>query len=731
MFVLRAEPFFNRYSVALTKLTSGYGFILQEDGRILFHRDVELRGKFISDLPESSDLTKINDLLKKTEGKILGYRALGQHMIVTSEIYMGNKRCILGISTTTSKLAQKTLSVIYILSGLLLVLGMIIFGLVFALIRLGQAKEAFRESEAQRQALLDGSPDMIMQIDTNMRILWANKAALDMNPDAMGQTCHKAYMNRDDICEGCPCKKCVHTGQIEMQIMYQAAVKGVQGESYWENIGVPIKDSVGRTVGAIEINRNVTERKLAEEALRESEERYKSLIHRIQAAVVVHDGDTKIIASNPKAQELLGLTEDQVLGKTAMDPDWKFIRADGERLPLEEYPVNQVVATQQPLRDLTFGVYRPDKSDVVWVLVNADPVLDDKGKIQQVIVTFMDITERKHTEEALRESEEKYRTIYNNAQVGLYRSRLSDGKMLMVNDRMSEMFGYERSEDCIADCVASEHYVDPGARERLLAIMREHGKFTNFEAQITRRDNSTFWAQYSGMLFPEKGYFEGVAIDITEHKQAEDKIKASLKEKEVLLREIHHRVKNNMQVIISLLSLQYDKIKDKQSLEMFKESQDRIRSMSLIHEKLYQSGDLANIAFSGYVKDLVTRLVGSYGVNPERIELKIEVEDVSIGLDNAIPCGLIINELVSNSLKYAFPQEGKGEIKIALRSVNEDELELTVSDNGIGIPEDLDFENPESLGLDLVKTLAEHNLDAKIELDRKEGITFRILFRMS
>lgn len=731
MFVLRAEPFFNRYSVALTKLTSGYGFILQEDGRILFHRDVELRGKFISDLPESSDLTKINDLLKKTEGKILGYRALGQHMIVTSEIYMGNKRCILGISTTTSKLAQKTLSVIYILSGLLLVLGMIIFGLVFALIRLGQAKEAFRESEAQRQALLDGSPDMIMQIDTNMRILWANKAALDMNPDAMGQTCHKAYMNRDDICEGCPCKKCVHTGQIEMQIMYQAAVKGVQGESYWENIGVPIKDSVGRTVGAIEINRNVTERKLAEEALRESEERYKSLIHRIQAAVVVHDGDTKIIASNPKAQELLGLTEDQVLGKTAMDPDWKFIRADGERLPLEEYPVNQVVATQQPLRDLTFGVYRPDKSDVVWVLVNADPVLDDKGKIQQVIVTFMDITERKHTEEALRESEEKYRTIYNNAQVGLYRSRLSDGQMLMVNDRMSEMFGYERSEDCIADCVASEHYVDPGARERLLAIMREHGKFTNFEAQITRRDNSTFWAQYSGMLFPEKGYFEGVAIDITEHKQAEDKIKASLKEKEVLLREIHHRVKNNMQVIISLLSLQYDKIKDKQSLEMFKESQDRIRSMSLIHEKLYQSGDLANIAFSGYVKDLVTRLVGSYGVNPERIELKIEVEDVSIGLDNAIPCGLIINELVSNSLKYAFPQEGKGEIKIALRSVNEDELELTVSDNGIGIPEDLDFENPESLGLDLVKTLAEHNLDAKIELDRKEGITFRILFRMS
>ena len=136
-------------------------------------------------------------------------------------------------------------------------------------------------------------------------------------------------------------------------------------------------------------------------------------------------------------------------------------------------------------------------------------------------------TEREQTEKALKESDEKYRTIFNNVQVGLYRSRLIDGKMLVVNDRMAEMFGYKSAEDCVADYVASEHYVDPGTREKLLDVLREHGEFTNFEALITKRDGSIIWIQYSGKLIPEKGYFEGVAIDVTERKQFEEALKES------------------------------------------------------------------------------------------------------------------------------------------------------------------------------------------------------------
>lgn len=221
---------------------------------------------------------------------------------------------------------------------------------------------------------------------------------------------------------------------------------------------------------------------------------------------------------------------------------------------------------------------------------------------------------------------------------------------------------------------------------------------------------------------------EQLEREIEERRRAEEQIKSSLEEKKILLKEIHHRVKNNLQVVISLLRLQSGKIKDKKYVDMLKESQDRIKSMALIHEKLYQSKDFANIDFDGYVKALVNSLFVSHGAHPDRIASKIETKDISLGLDYAIPCGLIINELISNSFKYAFPNEREGEIRIGLQEMGENEVELTVSDNGIGIPEELDFGAIESLGLDLVKVLAEHQLGGKIELKRAGGTSFSFRF---
>ena len=228
---------------------------------------------------------------------------------------------------------------------------------------------------------------------------------------------------------------------------------------------------------------------------------------------------------------------------------------------------------------------------------------------------------------------------------------------------------------------------------------------------------------------PGKGQFATLFADITEQKKAEEQIKSSLREKEVLLREIHHRVKNNMQVITTLLMLQSDKLKDNQHADIFKESQDRIRSMALVHEKLYQAESFAKIDFNEYVNSLVNSLFRSYGAKPDKITLKIEVEDVSLGLENAIPCGLIINELVSNALKYGFPEKRKGQIRIALYSINTDELVLEVSDNGIGLPEELDIRNTDSIGLHLVTILSEDQLEGKIELHRVDGTNFHIQFK--
>lgn len=217
--------------------------------------------------------------------------------------------------------------------------------------------------------------------------------------------------------------------------------------------------------------------------------------------------------------------------------------------------------------------------------------------------------------------------------------------------------------------------------------------------------------------------------EIAERKHADEQVKASLKEKEILLQEIHHRVKNNLQVIISLLRLQSRGIKDQKILTMFKESQDRINSMALVHEKIYYSKDLANIRLRDYVNDLASDLFKSYNLSSGNIELKMEIEDIPIGIDTSIPCGLIINELLSNSLKHAFPENRKGEIKIEIRSAKESEIEMVYSDNGIGLPKSFDFRKSTGFGFRMIIDLVEYKLMGNIKLIQDGGTIFQIRFK--
>ncbi|MBU4222004.1 MAG: PAS domain S-box protein, partial [Euryarchaeota archaeon] len=221
----------------------------------------------------------------------------------------------------------------------------------------------------------------------------------------------------------------------------------------------------------------------------------------------------------------------------------------------------------------------------------------------------------------------------------------------------------------------------------------------------------------------------GIFRDITEKKQAQEQIANQLKEKEVLLREIHHRVKNNMQIISSLLRLQSGNIKEKKYADMYKDSQNRIVTMSLIHEKLYQSKDITRIDVGGYLKELVDGLFSSYDINPGKINVKINVDDVSLGINSAIPCGLIINELISNSLKYAFPEGRSGEISISLRSTGNHDFDLVVADNGVGLPKDMDIKKTESWGLRMVSILVENQLHGELLMNRIKGTAYHIKFK--
>jgi len=210
--------------------------------------------------------------------------------------------------------------------------------------------------------------------------------------------------------------------------------------------------------------------------------------------------------------------------------------------------------------------------------------------------------------------------------------------------------------------------------------------------------------------------------------EVNETLRMSLTEKEVLLKEIHHRVRNNLQIVSSLLNLQSEHVEDAPTLAALRESQDRVRAMAQIHEKLYQSEGLSRIDVADYIRSMAASLFTSYGVRGDLISLKLEVDDVKLGLDTAIPCGLIINELISNALKHAFPNGRAGEVRVALRSSGDGSLRLHVSDNGVGVPDGFDPRRSRSLGLQLVQALADQ-LDGTVEIRRDGGAVFEVRFQ--
>jgi two-component sensor histidine kinase len=210
-----------------------------------------------------------------------------------------------------------------------------------------------------------------------------------------------------------------------------------------------------------------------------------------------------------------------------------------------------------------------------------------------------------------------------------------------------------------------------------------------------------------------------------ERKKAENYVKASLAEKEVLLKEVHHRVKNNMQVIASLLQLQSTRVVDPRDAVLFRDSQDRIKSMALVYNRLYKSDYLSKIGLRSYATDLVNDLFHSYSLDTKMNHLNIQIDDIDIEIDLAIPCGLIINEVMSNSLKYAFPGERHGTINVSI-TARDEMLEMLLADDGVGLPEDLIPAETRSLGIRLIYTLAEQQLGGKVELKRDNGTQYRI-----
>ncbi|BDZ69725.1 histidine kinase dimerization/phosphoacceptor domain -containing protein [Methanobacterium petrolearium] len=514
------------------------------------------------------------------------------------------------------------------------------------------------------------------------------------------------------------------SGQMGEEFAVEMLKKGATDYVLKHNLS-KLGHSVKRALNEAE---EYLEKKRAQDELAKSEEKYKTLFDLSLDYVVVLDLDGKVQDINQRLEEDSGFLKDDFIGKDINN--------------VFKSMMNDSVFDE----DFMHGFLAGDKTTPIEIKVDRDrgiryfelhhaPIMKE-GKVFAIQLIFRNITRRKNDERALIESRERLydvntylETIINASPFAIV-DLCPDGRVKSLwNPAAENIFGWGKDE-VLSETLPfiNENNVEKCQKAINSALLGESK--SDVELECARKDNKIIYTMMAtAPLLNVEGDIQGIMAtfaDINDMIAAENLIKASLDEKEVLLREIHHRVKNNLQIISSLMSLQSEYTQEPEILKMFQESKNRIRSMALIHEKLYQSKDLAHIDFAEYLKSLVAMLLGFYHEKSNDINVILDCEEVNLEIDTAISMGLIVNELLSNCFKHAFPGKKSGEVIINLSEDGENYL-LVVSDNGVGIPEDVDIRSTDSLGLQIVQTLT-IQLKGNLEHETKGGTTFRIAF---
>jgi PAS domain S-box-containing protein len=376
------------------------------------------------------------------------------------------------------------------------------------------------------------------------------------------------------------------------------------GSLVWTNTTIaPIRMGGGAEMRLLCMVQDVTERRRVEEELKESEEKFKSLVKGMQVGVLLQGPEAEILLCNPRALELLGLSEDQLLGKTSFDPDWNVVHADGMPFPGETHPVPRAIATRESVRNEIMGVARAREGDRVWLSVDAVPFIGGDGAVLQVVCTFTDITERK---------------------------------------------------------------------------------------------------------------------------RAEDKVQGLLREKEIILKEVHHRIKNNMSVVGSLLSVQAEALGDERSRTVLLDAASRVQSMMVLYDKLYRSRDSYSLSAKEYFPALIDEIAGIFPVK-EGIRIDVEIEDILLGAKLLTPLGIILNELITNSMKYAFAGRSCGAVTISLRRMR-DGVALEFGDDGIGFQPRAEGTKASGFGMQLIDMLV-GQIGGTCSIEGAQGLKYRIEFK--
>ncbi len=480
---------------------------------------------------------------------------------------------------------------------------------------------------------------------------------------------------------------------------------------------------LNRLVLIIESVYNKSRAEREHESLKDTEEYYRSLIERTSDVIAVLDETGVILYGSPSVEKVLGFKPQELIGANCRE----LIHPSDLENSRRAFSSSMV---QPEITDERIQIRIRHKNNSWRYLEAVGSAGKDRHDRTALIVNLRDITDRKAAEDALMTSEQRFRDI--SEAVGEYIFEIDlDGRFTFTSDRIVDLSGLTPDE------IRGRNLYDfvlPSERERVRKIfvgkISHASGFRDVEMAFVGKTKETVWLNVAGVpIFDARGVLtgcRGAALDITARKMAEEKIKASLREKEVLLKEIHHRVKNNLQVISSLLKLQSSYFKESRIKEAFNESQGRIKTIALVHQKLYQSGDMSKIDFESYARDLSRDIFRAYGVDSDKIRLETEMSRSFLDIDTAMPCGLIISELLSNSLKYAFVDRKRGKVTLNLAEKN-GRFILKVGDDGTGLPDSINFRDTRSLGLQLVNTLVEQ-LEGTIELEKSAGTRFVITF---
>ena len=484
----------------------------------------------------------------------------------------------------------------------------------------------------------------------------------------------------------------------------------------WER-NFPVVDESGKAYRLVGIAEDITQRKQAVEQLRYKEQLFRQLTENIQDVFSIFD---------PVKQQQLYISPayQRIWGRRCQDlyanPD-TFLDAVH---PEDFQRVRDVLSKkmQGECTDVEYRIYNQTE-EIRSVRDRGFPIRDQYGKVYRIVNIIENISDRALARTELKQAKDQLRSTID-AVPGFVSWMSADGRYLGVNKRLADSFN-----------LSPDKFVG-----QELGFLNSSSQFTEFmleflasyqEAMSRTIENSINGNKKYYLIVAQK-YQQGraavsIGLDITERKLAEKQIQDSLEEKEVLLKEIHHRVKNNLQIVSSLLDLQSMKIREPQTQQLFRASQSRVKSIALIHEKLYQSENLERVNCYEYLYSLANYLFQTYSINPEKIELQLDVDPISLNLDTAIPCGLIINELVSNAFKHAFPGELKGLVKIRLKSSGQTFV-LEVSNNGVICPKPIDIKDKKTLGIQLINALIQQ-LSGEVEIDRSKGTSFQIKFR--